>query len=115
LEWLRNPRPEKKSKNDPVQKSKDTEKLRKETQIENMKDYDTEKVELQEEIKENEGPDIREAMLKERRDWYTEDIQKKGGAIPTSLEDFYKRFDVEAPLTPEEEELKKQLEEEEAK
>lgn len=102
-------------KNDPIQKSKGTEKSRKETQIERMKDYEIAKEDLKDNIKENEGPDIQDAMLKERRDWITEQIQKKGGAIPTSLEDFYNRANVEAPLTPEEEELKKLMEEEEAK
>ena len=100
---------------DPMIKAEETRAARKATQIEKMKDYENAKEELKEEIKDNQGPDIQEDMIQERREWITQEIKKKGGTIPTSLEDFYKRSEVEAPLTPEEEELKKIMEEEEAK
>ena len=34
-----------------------------------MEEFETDKDEIKSEIKENEGEDIEEAMLKERRDW----------------------------------------------
>ena len=34
-----------------------------------MEEFETAKEDLKEEIQDNEGPDIKEAMLKERRDW----------------------------------------------
>jgi hypothetical protein len=100
---------------DPNRKARDTGDSRKATQIEKMKDYENAKEELKEEIKDNQGPDIQEAMIQERREWITLEIQKKGGTIPSSLEEFYKRYNVDVPLSPEEEELKKLLEEEDAK
>jgi IQ and AAA domain-containing protein len=100
---------------DPIKKAAETRKARKALQEEKMKDYISAKEDMKQDIIDNQGHDIKEDMLKQRRDWITEEIRKKGGAIPTSLEDFHNRMNVEAPLTPEEEELKKLMEEEEAK
>jgi hypothetical protein len=66
-------------------------------------------------IRENEGPDIQEAMLKERRDWVQEYKATHNGKPPEDLTDFYNRFNVETPLSPEEEEAKRLAEEDEAK
>lgn len=54
-----------------------------------------------------------EAMLKDRRDWVQDVRAQKAGKVPEDLKDFYNRFNVDAPLSPEEEEAKR-LEEEEA-
>lgn len=109
------PKTREEEKNNPIKKSKETEDSRKALQADRMKEYEQAKEEFKEDIRNNEGPDIQEAMLKERRDWISQEIQRKGGAIPTSLEDFDNRNNVEVPLTPEQEEEKKLAEEEEAK
>ena len=70
---------------------------------------------MKNEIDENEGLDIQEQMLKERRDWTQEYKALHANKPPTDLKDFYERFNTETPLSPEEEELKKLQEEEEAK
>lgn len=62
----------------------------------------------------NEGIDIRETMLKDRRDWINEKMQNENSKIPDDITKFYERFNVVAPLSPEEEALKAQ-EEEDAK
>jgi hypothetical protein len=68
---------------------------------------------LKDEIEMNEGTDIMEGMLKERRDWITEYRQSHMNKIPDDIKPFYDRFNVEAPLSPEEEEAKRLAEEEE--
>ncbi len=72
-----------------------------------MEEFLQAKDDLKEQIKDNEGPDIEEHMLKERRDWYTEYMGLHGGQPPADLKDFYERFNVETPLSPEEAELKR--------
>jgi len=52
-------------------------------------------------------------MMKERRDWVQDYKALHGNKIPDDLTGFYDRFNVEAPLTLEEQEIKR-LEEEEA-
>lgn len=54
-------------------------------------------------------------MLKERRDWVQDYKALHANKPPDDLKDFYKRFEVETPLSPEEEELKKLQDEEDAK
>ena len=72
-----------------------------------MEEFETAKEELKLEIDENEGLDIKEAMLKERRDWIHEQKQLFNNKPPDDLKDFYLRFKVETPLSPEEEEAKR--------
>jgi CelD/BcsL family acetyltransferase involved in cellulose biosynthesis len=62
----------------------------------------------------NEGTDIMEGMLKDRRDWINEYRQSHMNKIPEDIKPFYDRFNVEAPLSPEEEEAKRLAEEEAA-
>lgn len=72
-----------------------------------MDEFDNAKEELKDEIQENEGNDIEEAMLKERRDWIHQYKALHANKPPDDLKDFYERFNVETPLSPEEEEAKK--------
>ena len=67
-----------------------------------------------EEIKEQEGADIQDHMLNMRRTWYTT-FWQDFGKIPDKVDLFYKRKDLETPLSPEEEEKKAAEEEEKAK
>ena len=67
---------------------------------------------MADEIKDIEGSDIQDSMLKARHDW----VQwHRGtlGKVPDNLDKFYARNDLEVPLSPEEEE--KKAAEEEAK
>jgi hypothetical protein len=68
---------------------------------------------LKDEIDEAQGTDIMEGMLKDRREWVTM-FKQNNCKVPDEIKPFYERFNVEAPLSPEEEEAKR-LEEEEAK
>jgi len=61
-----------------------------------------ERKELVKEIAVVEGLDIKEKMLKERRDWITEQ-RSLFGKIPNDLEKFNKRFEEQPATTPEEE------------
>lgn len=54
-------------------------------------------------------------MLKERRDWIHQYKAEHANKIPDDIKGYYERFNVEAPLSPEEEEAKRLAEEEEAK
>ena len=108
------PKPKKKEEA-PIQKAKEVAENRKKTQEENANEFETAKEELKDLIRDNEGPDIQDEMLKERRDWVREYMKDHGMNPPEDLKDFYERFNVEQPLSPEEEEAKKLAEEEEAK
>jgi hypothetical protein len=80
-----------------------------------MEEFHEAKKDLKDEIDDNEGLDIREAMLKERRDWVHEYKALHASKPPDDLTGFYARFNVETPLTAEEEEAKRLQEEEEGK
>ena len=67
---------------------------------------------MAEEIKDIEGSDIQDSMLKARRDW-VQWHRSTFGKAPENLEKFYAKNDLETPLSPEEEE--KKAGEEEAK
>lgn len=59
-------------RNDPVKKMEETRKERKLVQENNWKRYQDAKVEMKEEIEYNQGTDIMEDMLQQRRDWINE-------------------------------------------
>lgn len=80
-----------------------------------MEEFHTAKEELKDEIDNNEGLDIREGMLKERRDWVHEYKALHASKPPDDLTGYYERFNVETPLSPEDEEAKKLQDEEDAK
>lgn len=69
---------------------------------------------IKDEINENEGTDIMEQMLKERREWVNEQ-KAMTYKLPEDCKGFYERFNVETPLSPEEEAAKQAAAEEEAK
>ena len=60
---------------------------------------------MAEEIKDIEGSDIQDSMLKARRDW-VQWYRSTFGKAPENLEKFYAKNDLETPLSPEEEEKK---------
>lgn len=101
-------------KNDPIKKMERIRSERKLVQVNNWTKYNDAKEALKEEIDANEGTDIREQMLKERREWVNEQ-NKLTYKLPEDCKGFYDRFKVETPLSPEEEAAKQAAEEEEAK
>jgi hypothetical protein len=70
-----------------------------------MKKYIDAKLELKDEIDENEGTDIIEQMKKERQQW-VDDEKAMTGKLPADIKPFYDRNNVETPLSPEEEAAK---------
>lgn len=100
-------------RNDPIKILERNRMERKSVQEGNWKNYLNAKAVLKDEIEENQGTDIMEGMLKERRDWITEWRENHMNKIPDEIKPFYDRFNVEAPLSPEEEEAKRLAEEEE--
>ena len=91
---------------DPIKKMEAKRAERKLEQENNMKKYIDAKGALKEEIDENEGTDIMETMLKERREWVLEKRQNNLGKVPDDIKPFYERFNVETPLSPEEQAAK---------
>jgi len=107
LGMARKPKTKEELKNDPIERMKKTQEDRKLKQQQFWNAFEDAKVELKDEIDENEGIDIKEQMKKERRDWIQEYKALHANKPPTDLKEFYERFNVETPLSPEEEELKK--------
>lgn len=62
---------------------------------------------MKEEIRDFESEDIKEAMLKERRDWIQEYKANHANKPPDDIKPFYDRLKTETPLSPEEEEAKR--------
>jgi hypothetical protein len=77
----------------------------------NERAYQRQKKELLREIKDVEGFDIKDKMLKERRDWVQEQ-KSMFGKPPANMDGFHKRLDEQEPLSPEDEEARKAEEEE---
>lgn len=92
---------------DPISQMLQTKSHRKQLQEDHMIVFDNAKQELMDYIKEVEGNDIEENMLKERRDWVMDEKAKMNGQIPSDISKFYERNNLETPLSPEEEEAKK--------
>ena len=101
--------------NDQITKSKRTEESRKRLQQENWEDYERNLKTIKEDIKENEGYDIQEEMLTQRRDWIREEMRRNGMKPPKDLSNFYKQQEVQKPMSANEEALKKLQEEEDEK
>lgn len=80
-----------------------------------MDDFKSAREIKKEEILLDEGDDIMEQMKKERRDWIQDFKQIHASKPPEDVKGFYDRFKTEIPLSPEEEEAKKLLDEEEGK
>lgn len=77
---------------------------RKNIQQGNWRTYLTQKDSLKEEIDENQGVDIQEGMLKDRRDWITQFKENNNNKIPDDIKPFHERNNVEA--SPEDEDGK---------
>ena len=60
-----------------------------------MDEFEHAKEELKDEINDNEGMDIMEQMLKERRDWIQEHKSLRAGKPPDDLKAFYERLNTE--------------------
>jgi SpoVK/Ycf46/Vps4 family AAA+-type ATPase len=58
---------------------------------------------MKEEIEYNQGTDIMEDMLQQRRDWINEQKAMNGNKVPDDIKPFYDRFNTETPTSPEEE------------
>ena len=97
---------------DPVKKMEETRRERKLVQENNWKRYQDAKVEMKEEIEYNQGTDIMEDMLQQRRDWINEQKTINGNKIPEDIKPFYDRLNTETPTSPEEEAAKAAEEEE---
>jgi len=93
--------------NDPIEKMKKNGENRRMIRQTNEEDFNTAKELLKEEIANTEGVEISESMKKERRDWIQEYRGLHNGKPPADLKDFYNRFNVEPPLSPDEEEAKR--------
>ena len=76
------------------------------------KQYETAKRTLKDEIDENQGTDIMEGMLKDRREWVNDFKTNNNNKVPDEIKPFYERLNVETPLSPEEEEAKAAADEE---
>jgi hypothetical protein len=72
LGMMRKKKTPEEERNDPIKKMEETRKERKLVQENNYKRYQDAKVQLREEIEENQGTDIMEDMLQQRRDWVNE-------------------------------------------
>jgi len=114
LGMQRKPKTEEEKKNDPIKAAGDTQAYRKDIQQDHWNTFQEKKKDLQEEIKDIEGSDIQDSMLKERRDWVL-DYRSKFNKVPDNLEKFYLKDQLETPLSPEEEEKAKAEEEEKEK
>lgn len=101
-------------RNDPIKKMEETRLERKMVQDANWKKYLDAKEALKQEIEENEGIDIQEAMLKDRREWINQKMETENGKVPDDIAKFYERFNAEDAPT-EEELARRAAEEEEAK
>ena len=103
----RKPKTKEEMLNDPIEKKNKTQTERKIIQRKNMEEFDQAKEDLKDEIGENEGQDIKEDMVKKRREWVDEYRASHQGKIPDDLKGFYEKDKVEAPLSPDEEEAKR--------
>ena len=112
LGMQRKPKTEDEKKADPVDAATETRGFRKDIQSDHWDTFVEKKKELTEEIKDIEGSDIQDNMLRKRRDWYM-DFYSKFQKYPDKMDGFYERDNTETPLSPEEEE-KKAAEEEAA-
>lgn len=97
LGMVRKKKTEEEMRSDPIKKMEDTRKERKMVQDANWKKYLDAKEALKDEIIDNEGIDIQENMLKDRRDWINEKMELELNKIPEDITKFYERFKVEDP------------------
>ncbi len=80
-----------KPKNEPINRAKKTMDERKQIQKSYMNDYMDAKNDVKDEIYNMEEDEIREKMLKERRDWIQTQKAQRGGKPPDDVKGFYDR------------------------
>ena len=80
-----------KPKNEPITRMKKTMDERKQIQKSYMNEYVDAKVDVKQEIVDMEEDEIRESMLKERRDWIQQEKAQKGGKPPEDVKGYYDR------------------------
>lgn len=80
-----------KPKTDPIERMKKTMDERKQIQKSYMAEYQDAKGDVKGEIIDMEEDEIREQMLKERRDWIQDQKKQKGGKPPEDVKGFYDR------------------------
>lgn len=89
---------------DPEGKMVRTQKERREVRMSHLAQYNDARDVIMDEIEGNQGTDIMEQMLKERREWVNEQRQLNMGKAPTDMKEFYNRFNTAAPKKDGEEE-----------
>jgi len=113
LGMVRRPQTAKERQADPMVARQKTMEVSKMIQFGNQSKYEMDRKNLVKVIAKVEGADIKDKMMKERRDWVTEQ-RSMFGKIPNDLEKFNKRFEEQPATTPEEEAAMKQAEEDAA-
>lgn len=98
----RAPKTKEEIENDPIKLREKTMARARQRQTENQNNYMKQKDDIKDEIKAVEGYDIKEKMLKERRDWILEQ-QAITGKPPADFEKFYEKVEVD-PDAPAEDE-----------
>jgi len=105
-----------KDPNSQVYKYNVTRENRKALQKEFDEEYKQSLDDMKDKIKEYEAPDMKEAMLEERRKWIYDFYElNEGNDLPKKVTEFYDKDKVMKPLTPEEEEAKRKEEEDKKK
>lgn len=112
LGMKRKPKTHEEKQNDPIKQAEMTRNERKAVQEAHWEEFQKQKKEIEQEIHAIEKDDIKDTMMKERRDWVAE-FRSDFNKVPDNLDKYYERHNVLEPLSPEEEE-KKAAEEEEA-
>lgn len=115
LGMSRKPKTLEEQKNDPILKMQETQKKRRADRDKFGEKYEEDKEDIKDKIRDFEGPDIEEHMLKERRDWILKYREEHSGKLPDEIKPFYDKDKVEAPLTAEEKEAKELQDAEDAK
>ena len=88
LGMQRKPKTEEEKKADPVDAAVETREFRKDIQSDHWDTFVEKKKELTEEIKDIEGSDIQDGMLRKRRDWYM-NFNQQFGKYPDKMDGFY--------------------------
>jgi len=105
-----------KDPNSQVYKYNVTRENRKALQKEYDEEFKQSLEDMKDKIREYEAPDIKEAMLEERRKWIYDFYElNEGNDLPKKVTEFYDKDKVMKPLTPEEEEEKRKAEEDKKK
>lgn len=83
--------------NDPEKIMRETMQERRDIRKSHQDQYNDARDVIMEEIENNQGTDIMEHMLKDRREWLYEQKELNMGKFPKDCKGFYDRFKTEAP------------------